>query len=148
MDKTDLKKAGLKITLPRVKILKILEESAQHHLSAEDVHKKLQGMDEEVGLPTVYRVLTQFETAGLVTRLRFDDERSIFELNRGGHHDHIVCVQCHRVEEFVDNAIEAKQQKIAEDMGYDMTDHTLYLYGEPKTDKQGVCLKCGKHLTI
>lgn len=147
MDKTDLKKAGLKITLPRIKILKILEESTQHHLSAEDIHRQLHSMDEKVGLPTVYRVLTQFETAGLVTRLRFDDERSIFELNRGEHHDHIVCVHCHRVEEFVDNTIETRQRKIATEMGYNMVDHTLCLYGEPKTDQQGVCLKCGKKVT-
>lgn len=148
MDKSDLKKAGLKVTLPRVKILQILEGSNRRHLSAEDIHQQLQTAGEEVGLPTVYRVLTQFEAAGLVSRLRFDDERAVFELDRGEHHDHIVCVYCHRVEEFVNHTIEAKQQEIAERMGFTMTDHSLCLYGLPQIDKKGACRKCGKKVKI
>jgi Fur family ferric uptake transcriptional regulator len=125
----DLRKAGLKVTLPRLRILQILETSGRHHLSAEDVYKALLEVGEDVGLATVYRVLTQFESAGLVTRHHFEGGHSIFELNQGTHHDHIVCVRCGRVEEFVDEIIEDRQQSIARRLGFSMTDHALYIYG-------------------
>ncbi|MBT8137995.1 MAG: ferric iron uptake transcriptional regulator [Gammaproteobacteria bacterium] len=127
--KADIRKAGLKVTLPRLKILELLERGDQHHLSAEDLYQLLQGSGEEIGLATVYRVLTQFETAGLVTRHRFEGGHSVFELNQGSHHDHIVCVECGRVDEFVDETIEHRQAAIAERMGYEMTDHSLHIYG-------------------
>jgi len=125
----ELKRAGLKVTLPRIKILQILEDSDPHHLSAEDVYKALLESDEEVGLATVYRVLTQFESAGLVERHNFDGGYSVFELARGEHHDHIVCIDCGRVMEFTDDVIEDRQQKVAKEMGFDLKDHSLYLYG-------------------
>lgn len=125
----ELKKAGLKVTLPRVKILQILESSNPHHMSAEDVYKALLESEEEIGLATVYRVLTQFESAGLVERHNFDTGHSVFELARGEHHDHIVCVDCGRVMEFADEIIEERQQKIAKRMGFKLKDHSLYLYG-------------------
>lgn len=133
MESKDLKKAGLKVTLPRVKILEILEEGDTRHFSAEDVYKELLEAGEEIGLATVYRVLTQFETAGLVTRHHFESGHSVFELNRGPHHDHILCVRCGRVDEFVDDTIERLQQEIAERAGYRMTDHSLYIYGVCKS---------------
>src|SRR5690349_9443073 len=105
MDNSNLKKAGLKVTLPRLKILEILERSPDHHLSAEDIYKVLMESGEEIGLATVYRVLTQFEEAGLVARHNFEGGQSVFELDHGEHHDHLVCVKCGRVEEFVDNVI-------------------------------------------
>ncbi|MGD8742186.1 MAG: ferric iron uptake transcriptional regulator [Granulosicoccaceae bacterium] len=129
MDNTDLKKAGLKITLPRVKILSILESADSRHLSAEDVYKLLLESGEEIGLATVYRVLTQFESAGLVTRHHFEGGHSVFELSAGEHHDHIVCVKCGKVEEFYDELIEQRQHAIAEQHGFEMTDHCLYIYG-------------------
>ena len=129
MESKDLRKAGLKVTLPRVKILEILETSNERHFSAEDVYKLLLGSGEEIGLATVYRVLTQFETAGLVTRHHFDTGHSVFEMNLGNHHDHIVCVRCGRVDEFVDEIIEKLQHEISERAGYKMTDHCLYIYG-------------------
>jgi Fur family ferric uptake transcriptional regulator len=125
----DLKKAGLKVTLPRVRILHILETSDRRHLSAEDVYKALLDAGEDVGLATVYRVLTQFEGAGLVMRHHFEGGHSVFELNQGSHHDHIVCVRCGRVEEFVDDVIEARQLGIASRLGFTMTDHAMYIYG-------------------
>ena len=134
MENNDLKKAGLKVTLPRIKILEILESSNNRHLSAEDVYKMLLDTGEDVGLATVYRVLTQFESAGLVTRHHFEGGHSVFEMNQGGHHDHIVCVKCGRVEEFVDETIEKRQADIAKKAGYDMTDHVLYIYG--------ICANC------
>ncbi len=124
-----LKEAGLKITMPRLKILQILEQSTRHHLSAEDVYKALSEMGEDVGLATVYRVLTQFEAAGLVNRLNFEGGYSVFELSVGEHHDHLVCVKCGRVEEFVDKIIEQRQNMIAEQAGFKMTDHALNIYG-------------------
>ncbi|WP_058452228.1 ferric iron uptake transcriptional regulator [Legionella maceachernii] len=124
-----LKDAGLKITMPRVKILQILEQSPKHHLSAEGVYKALLDMGEDVGLATVYRVLTQFEVAGLVTRHNFEGGHSVFELSQGEHHDHLVCVKCGRVEEFVDKIIEERQQMIAENAQFKMTDHALNIYG-------------------
>jgi Fur family ferric uptake transcriptional regulator len=124
-----LKDAGLKITTPRLKILQILEISAQHHLSAEDVYIALIETGEDVGLATVYRVLTQFEEAGLVKRHNFEGGFSVFELSQGQHHDHLVCVKCGHVEEFVDEVIEQRQKMIAERAQFKMTDHALNIYG-------------------
>ena len=128
----ELRKAGLKVTLPRVKILQMLEESEQRHLSAEDVYKQLMDADEDVGLATVYRVLTQFESAGLVVRHNFDDGHSVFELERGDHHDHMVCVETGRVIEFHNAKIEALQEQIAAEHGYEISGHSLVLYVKPK----------------
>jgi Fur family ferric uptake transcriptional regulator len=125
----DLRKAGLKVTLPRLKILDILEGSALRHLSAEDIYKQLIESREDIGLATVYRVLTQFETAGLVTRHHFEDGQAVFELNQGEHHDHIVCLDCGRVEEFVDEGIEARQDAIAGERGFEIRHHALVMYG-------------------
>lgn len=131
----ELRKAGLKVTLPRVKILQILEQAKEPHMSAEDVYKALMEADEEVGLATVYRVLTQFETAGLVERHNFDGGHSVFELDRGDHHDHMVCVKTGDVIEFMNDEIEALQHKIAEEYGYDLVEHNLVLYVKPKANK-------------
>ncbi len=128
-DSTDLKKAGLKATLPRLKILGILEEPQARHMTAEDVYKALLDMGEEVGLATVYRVLTQFENAGLVIRHNFEGGRSVFEINQGGHHDHVVCVECGEVFEFYDPAIEERQRRVAETLGFQVDSHSLYMYG-------------------
>lgn len=125
----ELKQAGLKVTLPRVKIMQILETSELRHMSAEDVYKALRDAGEDVGLATVYRVLTQFETAGLVMRHRFDGGLSVFEISTEEHHDHMVCTKCGKVEEFFDEVIESRQMKVAEDLGYEISDHSLYLYG-------------------
>ena len=133
VENQELRKAGLKVTLPRVKILQILEGSEQHHLSAEDVYKILMEAGEDVGLATVYRVLTQFEAAGLVVRHNFDGGHSVFELDRGEHHDHMVCVETGQVMEFHNDEIEALQEKIAEENGYELTGHSLVLYVKPKT---------------
>lgn len=124
-----LKDAGLKITMPRLKILQILEQSKEHHLSAEDVYKALLDMGEDVGLATVYRVLAQFETAGLIKRHNFEGGYSVYELSQGEHHDHLVCLKCGRVEEFVDDIIESRQKMIAERASFYMTDHALNIYG-------------------
>ena len=129
METNDLKKAGLKVTLPRMKILDLMESSSVRHQSAEDIYQALRDEGEEVGLATVYRVLTQFEAAGLVTRHHFEGGQAVFELNREGHHDHIVCVGCGKVEEFVDEIIEQQQDKIADEKGYEISDHSLILYG-------------------
>ena len=125
----ELRKAGLKVTLPRVKILQILESSETKHLSAEDVYKALIEADEDVGLATVYRVLTQFESAGLVMRHHFEGGSSVFELTTIDHHDHIVCQTCGSVEEFYDEVIESQQEMIAKKYGFRITDHSMYLYG-------------------
>lgn len=125
----ELRDAGLKVTLPRVKILQILESSENKHMSAEDVYKALIEADEDVGLATVYRVLTQFEDAGLVMRHHFEGGHSVFELDSVDHHDHIVCNKCGKVEEFFDEVIENQQEQIAEKFGFKITDHSLYLYG-------------------
>lgn len=130
----ELKKAGLKATLPRIKILEILEKTELRHMSAEDVYKALLESGEDVGLATVYRVLTQFESAGLVFRHNFEGGHSVFELNEGHHHDHILCIKCGRVDEFFDESIEQRQREIARERGYVMTDHNLTI--------QGVCPKC------
>ncbi|WP_413466493.1 MULTISPECIES: ferric iron uptake transcriptional regulator [unclassified Methylophaga] len=129
MERQDLRKAGLKITLPRLKVLEILEHSKQRHLSAEDVYKALLEMGEEIGLATVYRVLTQFEGAGLVSRLNIDGGHAVFELEDGEHHDHLFCVKCNRIIEFYDEVIEERQREIAKANGFEMTDHSLYIYG-------------------
>jgi len=129
VESQDLRRAGLKVTVPRLKILEILAVSAAHHLSAEDIYKKLLDLKEDIGLATVYRVLTQFEAAGLVTRHHFEGGTAVFELNRGEHHDHVVCVDCGRVEEFSDAAIEGLQAAAAERLGFQIADHALILYG-------------------
>lgn len=136
MEAKDLKEAGLKATLPRIRILQILEESDQKHLSAEDVYKILLDSKEEVGLATVYRVLTQFESASLVIRHHFDSGHSVFELNRGGHHDHMVCLKTGRVIEFKNEEIERLQKEIADKHGYVLEEHSLVLYVRPKDSKK------------
>ena len=125
----ELKDAGLKITLPRIKILEVLESAEVHHVSAEDVYKLLLAKGEEIGLATVYRVLTQFEQAGLVVRHNFEGGHSVFELSSDNHHDHIVCVRCGRVEEFIDPQIEQRQEEVARQLGFELTDHHLNMYG-------------------
>ena len=125
-----LKESGLKATLPRRKILELFETSKVRHLSAEDVYKALIAEGIDVGLATVYRVLTQFEQAGLLSRQHFETGKSVFELNEGRHHDHLVCLQCGRVEEFYDSEIEKRQMKIAKERGFEIREHALYLYAE------------------
>jgi len=125
----DLKRAGLKITLPRMKILEILESSDKKHLSAEDIYRVLLDSGEEIGLATIYRVLTQFEGAGLVIRHHFETGQALFELERGKHHDHLICVKCGKIVEFVDESIEAKQKEIAAKNGFRISDHSLIIYG-------------------
>ena len=132
-ERQDLRKAGLKVTLPRLKVLEILKVSEQRHMSAEDVYKALLESGEEIGLATVYRVLTQFEGAGLVSRLSIDGGHAVFELEDGAHHDHLLCVSCNKIEEFVDEVIEQRQRAIAEEKGFKMTEHSLYIYGICKT---------------
>jgi Fur family transcriptional regulator, ferric uptake regulator len=125
----DLRKAGLKVTLPRLKILEILEGGGVRHKTAEDIYKALLESNEDIGLATVYRVLTQFEAAGIVTRHHFENGMAVFEMNHGAHHDHIVCLDCGKVEEFVDSGIEERQHKIAGERGFDIHDHALIIYG-------------------
>lgn len=129
MDNSNLKKAGLKNTQPRRRILEIMDKDGNHHMSAEDIYRELMDAGEEIGLATVYRVLTQFEEAGLVVRHHFEGGQSMFELDHGDHHDHLVCVKCSRVEEFCDNEIEKRQKEIAKKAGYEITDHSLNIYG-------------------
>jgi Fur family ferric uptake transcriptional regulator len=124
----ELRKAGLKITLPRLKILEIFEQAEHRHLSAEDIYKELLQSEEDIGLATVYRVLTQFEAAGLVTRHNFEGGHSVFELDDGEHHDHMVCVESGDVVEFFSEEIEALQRKMAEEHGFELLDHSLVLY--------------------
>jgi Fur family transcriptional regulator, ferric uptake regulator len=126
----DLKTAGLKATLPRLKIINLFEQSKVRHLTAEDVYRQLLADGLDVGLATVYRVLTQFEQAGLLVRHHFETGKAVFELNQGGHHDHLVCLQCGRVEEFFDSEIEKRQTKVARDRGFEISEHALYLYAE------------------
>jgi len=128
----DIRSAGLKVTQPRVVILEVLEASDPHHLSAEDVHKALLEKDSDIGLATVYRVLTQFEAAGLVTRHHFDGGQALFELDNGDNHDHIVCVKTGKVAEFTDDRIMQRLHEIADELGYKLTDHKIILYGEYK----------------
>lgn len=141
MKNDELRKAGLKVTVPRLKILEILERSPQRHMSAEDIYRLLQESHEEVGLATVYRVLTQFEAAGLITRHNFEEGRSVFEINMGEHHDHLVCVNCGLVEEFYDPVIEERQEAIAAKLGFTITGHSLTLYGTCKQNQNGKCVK-------
>ncbi|QEQ95611.1 ferric iron uptake transcriptional regulator [Neptunomonas concharum] len=130
LENQELRKAGLKVTLPRVKIYQILEKAGEgDHFSAEDIYKLLMELGEDVGLATVYRVLTQFEAAGLVSRHHFEGGHSVFELARDEDHDHIVCVKCGKVREFVDNQLIQRQNEIAKELGFTITDRTLYLYG-------------------
>jgi Fur family ferric uptake transcriptional regulator len=129
LESNELRKAGLKVTLPRLKILEILERSPTRHMSAEEIYKTLLDSSEDIGLATVYRVLTQFEAAGLVSRRHFEDGMAVFEINHGAHHDHIVCMDCGRVEEFVDAEIETRQNAIAQRLGYKIAEHSLVLYG-------------------
>ena len=126
----DLKTIGLKVTAPRLKILNLFEKSKVRHLSAEDVYKVLVADGLDTGLATVYRVLTQFEHAGLLVRHHFEGGKSVFELNKGEHHDHIVCLQCGHVEEFYDAAIEARQVKVAAGFGFAIRDHSLHIYAD------------------
>ena len=132
MGDQEIREAGLKVTGPRMKILELLENSGDRHVSAEDVYRLLLEAGEEIGLATVYRVLTQFEAAGLVERHNFEGGHSVFELNRGGHHDHIVCTLCGRVEEFMDATIEKRQREIARERGFEIGDHSLIIYGRCK----------------
>lgn len=132
MSNQQLKEVGLKVTLPRLKILNILEEAEEKHLSAEDVYKLLLAAGEDVGLATVYRVLTQFESAGLVCRHNFEEGHAVFELSSEHHHDHMVCIDTNEVIEFVNKEIEDLQHKIAEEHGYELIDHNLVLYVKKK----------------
>jgi Fur family ferric uptake transcriptional regulator len=125
----ELRSSGLKATAPRLKILEIFQLGRRRHMSAEDVFRELLDHKHDVGLATVYRVLTQFEQAGILKRSNFESGRTLFELNQGEHHDHLVCLQCGRVEEFIDSEIEARQMRIARDRGFDLQDHALALYG-------------------
>lgn len=134
MQDEHLRKAGLKVTLPRMKVLSLFERAIPHHLSAEEVFQQLRSLDEEVSLATVYRILTQFEISGLLRRHHFEGGNAVYELDEGAHHDHLVCVRCNHVEEFVDDMIEERQQMIAEKAHFLMTDHTLTIYG--------VCRRC------
>ncbi len=130
LENQELRKAGLKVTLPRIKIYQILEKAGESdHFSAEDIYKILLEQSEDVGLATVYRVLTQFEAAGLVSRHHFEGGHSVFELTKDEQHDHIVCVKCGKVREFTDTNLTKRQDEIAESLGFTVTDRTLYLYG-------------------
>ncbi len=135
METADLKKAGLKITLPRMKILELLDKSGKRHLKAEDVYKMLLDAGEEIALATVYRVLTQFESAGLVTRHHFEGGHAVFEINDGEHHDHLVDIKTGKVVEFYDEQIEKRQKEIAEKYGFNITEHTMILYGHFNDEK-------------
>jgi len=134
LDKQELHKAGLKATLPRIHILQILENAAKPHMSAEDIYRALLDRGTDIGLATVYRVLAQFETAGLIVRHNFEGGHSVYELNLGEHHDHLVCISCGKVEEFHDPIIEQRQQVVAEQAGYRITAHALNIYG--------ICQQC------
>ncbi len=126
----ELKNVGLKATLPRLKVLALFENSQQRHLSADDVYRLLLTSGEDVGLATVYRVLTQFEQAGLLVRHHFESDKAVFELNQGGHHDHIVCMQCGHVEEFCDEEIEKRQRQAASERGFNIREHSLHIYAD------------------
>ena len=140
---SDLKTIGLKATLPRLRILELFEKSEVRHLSAEDVYKILLKEGTDSGLATVYRVLTQFEQAGLLVRHHFESGKAVYELNQGGHHDHLVCLQCGRVEEFYDADIEKRQTRVAEQRGFRIHDHSLHIYADctkvncPHKNRQG-----------
>lgn len=130
----DLKNMGLKATLPRLKIINVFETSGERHLSAEDVYRHLLDDEMDVGLATVYRVLTQFEQAGILIRHHFESGKAVYELDQGDHHDHLVCNQCGRVEEFFDEEIERRQKKIATDKGFKIIGHSLHMYGDCITE--------------
>lgn len=130
----ELRAVGLKATLPRLKILELFQKTGRRHLSADEVYKILLNEDIDIGLATVYRVLTQFEQAGVLARNNFEQGKAVFELNEGTHHDHLVCLQCGRVEEFYDADIERRQQKIAKDRGFALQDHALAMYGNCTKD--------------
>lgn len=129
MGSKEIKQAGLKVTLPRMKILSMLQRQRGVHLTAEEIYRTLVEAGEEIGLATVYRVLTQFELSGLVKRHHFESGQSVFEINQGDHHDHILCVDCGRIEEFCDEIIEMRQQAIAQQLGFELAEHSLILYG-------------------
>ena len=129
MDAEDLKSAGLKVTLPRLKILEVLENSPNHHLSVEDIYRQLIEHHEEVGIATIYRVLSQFEESGIVHKLNFENNQAVYELCGVDHHDYLVCVKCDTIIEFQDDVIEQHQLQIAKKHGFELTDHSLYLYG-------------------
>ena len=136
MESSDIKNAGLKLTLPRMKILELLEKSDDRHLKAEDIYKTLLDSGEEIALATVYRVLTQFESAGLVTRHHFEGGHAVFELNDGEHHDHLVDISTGRVVEFYDEVIEQRQREIAKKYNFTITEHTMVLYGQFNDDNK------------
>ena len=138
----DLKKTGLKATLPRIKVLSIFENNKDKHLSAEDIFKIMLKTDEEVGLATIYRVLTQFEQSGILIRHHFESDKAVFELNDKVHHDHIVCLQCGFIKEFVDDEIEKRQNMIAEKNGFKIIEHALYIYADC-TNKLCSCKRGG-----
>ncbi len=127
---SDLKSIGLKATLPRLKILDLFEQSDKRHMTAEEVYRLLSDEGQDIGLATVYRVLTQFEQAGLLIRHHFDSDKAVFELNQGEHHDHLVCLQCGKVEEFFDAEIEKRQSRIAKERGFAIHDHSLQIYAD------------------
>lgn len=130
MEPKELREAGLKVTLPRLKILEMLERSPTRHLSAEEIYRMLMEQGEDIGLATVYRVLTQFEAAGLVMRHHFEGGHAVFEMQQAAHHDHIVCLRCGRVDEFVDDLIEKRQREKAKELGFKLTEHSLIMYGQ------------------
>ena len=130
-EESDLKKAGLKVTLPRLRILELLEDKKEMHLSAEDIYKKLLEAGEDVGLATVYRVLTQFEQAGILVKNNFEEGRAVYELHHDQHHDHMVCFKTGKIIEFHDEIIEQRQSDVAKDLGYVIVDHSMVLYVKP-----------------
>jgi Fur family ferric uptake transcriptional regulator len=129
-DPHDLRNTGLKVTAPRLRVLELFQKGPERHMTAEDVYRRLIDEHADVGLATVYRVLTQFEQAGLLVRHHFEGGKAVYELNEGSHHDHLVCLQCGRVEEFFDPEIEKRQSKIARERGFAIHDHSLYLYAD------------------
>ena len=143
MGSKELKQAGLKVTLPRMKILNILQQQPSAHLTAEAIFQALGGSGEEIGLATVYRVLTQFEASGLVKRYHFESGQSVFEINQGGHHDHMLCLDCGRIEEFCDEEIERRQRIIAQRLGFELAEHSLVLYG--RCNRSDCANRAGDH---
>ncbi len=137
MESSDLRNAGLKVTLPRLKILEMLEHSPTRHMSAEDIYRQFLDGQDDIGLATVYRVLTQFESAGLVRRHHFEGGHAVFELERGNHHDHMVCIKCGLVVEFQDDVIEKRQHEKAKELGFSLREHSLIMYGECKSCRSG-----------
>ena len=129
MDKVTLKTHGLKSTTPRVKILELFEQSEKRHFTVDDIHSALNNSGDDIAIATIYRVLAQFEKAGIIIRHSFEDDRAVFELNDGDHHDHLVCTQCGKVVEFVDDTIEERQQRVAQQAGFTIIDHSLNIFG-------------------